>query len=661
MAYELKYTITQALRDGTSLVARIYEKDPAIPVVTVKTYDAINISLDSNASDDEPLAGIISSQLNISFLTTEEDGEAFPDLLSFDIRKYFVKLYNGDSLLWCGFLFNDYVQLPFTTGNVQVDVVAIDGLSFLEYSQFIYEEGLSINETNRLIDVIAETLNVINYPDPIELLTSCSYYAEGMFDRGDASGDEPFSQTYQYRRDFVGLSYYEVLDNIVRSFGCRLFQSDGKWQLLAINQMALTTRYFTNYVIYPTVSNAGSGTFDKNVNIAPYSIGNVHFVNNAQNKIVRKGYPKVIIKGDFKYADNYVHNGNFKGYYNRATPPTVIYWPYGWSYFISSAGSGGSANLTIEDDLSSNTLSVQNPIGVGTSAYIEMSQVSPPLDPYMYLPYMNGPSFNINFAYRIGIGGNKAKLLIMITNPTTGIIYYYNSSNNWQTAGTFIDITKVDNADYVDYSLKVILSSQNSPTGTALKGYVKLRFLVDGGTPFPQYESISIRSVSITQNYSTIRSVDVTRQVGTENTTVKEIDQPYGSYLNSFSVNNNVGNLVNASGLSYKNWYRYPDTTNVFELLPMLIARQYSNLLNKNFGTLEADLGAFKTSKGLNYLDKVYTVQDEATNALSYDDKTFLLNRGSVVPQIDEVGSFQLIEITNEDNDSVETVKYNIQ
>jgi hypothetical protein len=290
-----------------------------------------------------------------------------------------------------------------------------------------------------------------------------------------------------------------------------------------------------------------------------------------------------------------------------------------------------------------------------------MQQVVPPLNPYMYLPYMNGPSFDIKFAYRIGVSGNKAKLIITITNPATSITYYYNSSNAWQTAYTFVDINKVDEGNYTDYSLKVLINTQNTPSGASVKGHVKLRFLVDGGTPFPQYESISIRSVSITQNYTTIRSVDVTRQIGNENTTIKEIDQPYGSFLNSFAVNNNVGNLVDADGISYQNWYRYPDTTNVFELLPMLIARQYSNLLNKNFGTLEADLGKFKTAKGLNYLDKVYSVQDLSTNALSYDDKTFMLNRGSVIPQIDEVDSFQLIEITNVDNDSVETIKYNIQ
>ena len=657
MAYGLRYTITQALRDGTTLNANIYEKDYSGSVIT---YEAINISIESNASNDEPLAGIISSQLNISFLTTEENGETFPEILSFDIRKYFVKLYTVDIEypLWVGFLFNDYVQIPFTTGNVQVDIVAIDGLSFLDYTEFIYQEGESINSVYRLIDIIAETLNVIAYPDPIQLLTSCSYYAEGMYDRADASAEEPFAQSYQYRRDFVGLTYFQALDNIVKSFGCRLFQSDGKWQILAINQMALATRYYTNYAIYPTVSNAGSGTFDKNITIEPYSENGVYFINNSQNKIVRKGYPKVVVKGNFKYADNYVHNGNFKGIYNTLTPPSFVFQPYGWSFF-ASAFPASFVNMTIDDDLSSNTVNIAQPIGAGFFAYAEMGGFPPPISPYLYLPYMNGPSFNVSFTYFIG-QGIGAKLFISIINPANGIKYYYDGTN-WGTGSTFLVVNKVDSTEFVSYSEKVDLNSLNSPTGTALKGYVQLRFLVDGGTPFPKYTDIRIRSVAITQDYTTIRSVDVSRQVGTENTTIKEIDQPYGSFLNNFSVNNNIGNIVNASGISYTNWYRYPDTTNTFPLLAMLMARQYSNLLNKNFATLEADLGSFQTAKGLNYLDKVYTVEDSATNALSYNDKTFMLNRGNIIPQVDQVASFQLIEITNDDNDSVETIKYNIE
>jgi hypothetical protein len=657
MAYELRYTISQALRDGTTLTANIYEKDYVGDVIT---YEAINISLESNASNDEPLAGIISSQLNISFITTEENGEDFPSILSFDIRKYFVKLYTVDieSPIWVGFLFNDYVQIPFTTGYVQVDLVAIDGLSFLDYTEFIYQEEDSINSLYNLIDIIAETLNVIDYPEPIQLLTSCSYYAQGMFTRADASSEEPFDQSYQYRRDFLGLTYYEALDNIVKSFGCRLFQSDGKWQILAINEMANSTRYYTNYAIYPTVSNAGSGVFDKNINIEPYAEGNVHFINNSQNKIVRKGYPKVLIKGNFEYANNYVHNGNFKGVYNSAVPPAFIFQPYGWSFF-ASINQSTYVNMDIDSDLSSNTVNITKPVGSGFFAYAEMGGVLPPLSPYLYLPYMNAPSFNISFAYKISFG-TKAKLFISIINPATAIKYYYNGTS-WQTASIYIDINKVNSADFVSYSQTVDITSVNSPTGVALKGYVQLRFYVDGGSPFPLYEDIKIRSVAITQGYSTIRSVDVSRQVGVDNTTIKEIEQPYGSFLNSYSVNNNIGNIVNASGISYTNWFRYPDTANTFPLLAMLMARQYSNLLNKNFATLEAEIGKFQTAKGLNYLDKVYLVEDSATNALSYNDKKFMLNRGNVIPQVDEVTSFQLIEVTNEDNDSVETIKYNIE
>jgi hypothetical protein len=90
----------------------------------------------------------------------------------------------------------------------------------------------------------------------------------------------------------------------------------------------------------------------------------------------------------------------------------------------------------------------------------------------------------------------------------------------------------------------------------------------------------------------------------------------------------------------------------------MLIARQFSNLLNKNFGTLEAELGKFKTNKGLNYLDKVYTLTDSTSNVLSYNNKKFLMNRGSINARVDEVNSFQIIEITDQDNTSTESIKY---
>ena len=43
---------------------------------------------------------------------------------------------------------------------------------------------------------------------------------------------------------------------------------------------------------------------------------------------------------------------------------------------------------------------------------------------------------------------------------------------------------------------------------------------------------------------------------------------------------------------------------------------------------------------------------------ISNDGKKFLLNRASIIPQIDEVDSMQIIEITDVDNESTETIQY---
>ena len=73
---------------------------------------------------------------------------------------------------------------------------------------------------------------------------------------------------------------------------------------------------------------------------------------------------------------------------------------------------------------------------------------------------------------------------------------------------------------------------------------------------------------------------------------------------------------------------------------------------------MEGDLGNYKSENGLVYLDKTYTIQDASTNALSYNNKKFLVNRLTMNTYNSEVNSIQLIEVIDEDNDSVEKIKY---
>ena len=657
MAYGIKYRLTQALRDGTNLYVDIYERDYVDDLVI--NYDAVNIQLNSNASEDEPLAAIVSSQLNISFLVSDENYDDFPELLSFDDRKYYVKLLNEDVLLWCGFLFNDYVQVPFTTGYIQVDMIAIDGLSFLEYSTFNFVESQTVNSLFKHIDIIAEILNEIQYPEAIDLITSCSYYAEGMNDRADSLLNEPFNQTYQYRRDIQGVTYYQVLEYIVKSFGCRLFQSDGKWQLLAINEMANDTRYFTRYDIYPTAVAISGGTFNKDVTINPYTSGNVHFVNNSQTKIVRKGYPKLKLTYDFNYPNNYIHNGTFKGLQNYTPTPDSLS-VFGWFLYYST-GTYPSNIIEVVPDSNFNNINLIPAASSGATAYIQ--NVPPiPFSETLYAPYMVGPQFTLSLEHiilptRVG----KVEIKLIRASGT----YYYNSANTWQTTQTYLDIDNPYNADtfrneFNSYSISVNMTRPSIPIGFGDQwgGFVIVKIFTQNGTNYP---AILFRNVKLTQGSFITNSIEVTREIGTGNNNIKELKQDYGSYA-EFTytlglLTNNLGVLYNSSGVVLKNWYRYPNVES-FPLLQMLIARQYSNLLSKNFGTLEGDLGSFKTNEGLNYLDKVYLVTDPITTPLTYDGKKFLLNRASIIPQIDEVDSMQIIEITDVDNESTETIQY---
>jgi hypothetical protein len=99
-------------------------------------------------------------------------------------------------------------------------------------------------------------------------------------------------------------------------------------------------------------------------------------------------------------------------------------------------------------------------------------------------------------------------------------------------------------------------------------------------------------------------------------------------------------------------WYSFGAPGTLFPSLPDLLARELSNLLSKNYATLEGDLGETYNAFGLIYLANTYTVTDSATNALSYNGKKFLLNRVTPNLYINQNNSLQLLEITNTNNSS---------
>jgi hypothetical protein len=648
MAYVLNYTITQILRDSTVQVVKIYKKDYA---GTVKTYEATSVVLQPNSNEEDPIGGIISSQLNVSFLiSTQDDYEKFPDLLNFDDTLYYVELVEGIDIIWKGFLFNDYINVAFTTGNQQVNMVCVDGLSLIKYNN--YSTNNSINTVTPLINVIGTCLSNINYQNPSNLFACCSYYAEGMQDRGDGTQYEPFAQTAIYIRDIINVDYYTILDNIVKSFGCRLFQSNGDWYILPLNDMASTV-YYTKYTISSTPTIVSSGTLDNVIDIEPYTEGNVHFINNSQVKIVRKGYQVVESNTQYTYVENMANNGNFKYVVSGEA--------VGWRKEVEGTG---IVTLVTNDDNEFNYYTIKK--GASGFNFASITNVVPPYFKEHYAPMMYGPGATLSFEYQAASVGDKIWVRIELYMPTsTGYVsYYLRSDSKWTTTSTNIQITaeneQIFEAKTIDIPLGKV--ADTTPFLGIYDGHIIVTFIattaIVGG---------DIKNVKLVQLPNQLTALEVKRQIGVNNLIVKSIDLPYGLYHPPFTSwnggNNNFGAFFNLylTGFfngSLINWYRYDKPTEQFYDLHSLLIRQYSNLFNRNIATLEGDLGNYNSINGLVYLDKTYTVQDASTNALSYNDKKFLINRLTMNTYDSEVNSIQLIEVIDEDNDSVETIKY---
>lgn len=645
MAYGLRYTFTQILRDNTSLKAKIYDEGY---VGSAYAYTPTSMELQPNSNEEDPIGGVLASQLNISFiLETEADNTNFPDLLNSNDRKYYVELVsiNGvtETIIWKGYLFNDYINLGFSTGIQIANFVCIDALSYLKYALF-YFTSLDINDTTDLLSIINQILYATQFPTATNLYIACSYFAEGMVDRGANVKNEPFSQTFQFRRDYIDLDYYTAIDNIMRSFGCRMFQYNGDWWIMSINEMAATTNYYTKYLIGATPTYVSAGTITSTVNIQPYAEGNVHFIDNSQVKIIRKGYSTVKVAAEFKSSENYINNGNFKQNGGLNSTP---------DYFISTVTN--DAFIRTYDSPSYAYADVRL---AGQHGYAEMRMgLGSPYLPFVSCPYMGDADATFTFNYSLVSttfsptpdGRIYVRLLIDST------VYYLNNDKEWVTTESYVTVPKAysgpDRGPIQSYSLTIPFGKRTYDNANTAIGYCGIGFYAGSNVDF------RFNNLKLTQSSVVYTRFVATRILGAYTALIKEIEVPYGAIYPNVTIAPIKGTLFDSDMNVLTNWYRY-GMVGIYYTLVELLCRQYSNIFSKNLASLEGDLGTTKNSNAAIYIKDTFTIQDSSTNALSYNGKKFLANRLTINNYTNQINQLQLLEVTNTDNASVATTNY---
>ena len=628
MAYGLRYTLTQILKNGNNQVIEIYQEDYT---GSVKTYIPTSISLQPNSSNEYPFPAIISSQLQFSFiLETEDDYNQYPNVISSNDRLYYVLLKEGSTVIWRGYLFNDYSEVGFSTGISQSSLIAVDGISFLENQEYVVSN--SINFLTQHLEVIAEALRYLGYPSDLYLNIDCSFFADGMQTRDDNIANEPFSQIYQYPRDFVGVSYYVILENILKTFNCRMYQANGDWYISATMETAAPVRYFTRYAIgASTITVDSSGAINNTINIAPYADNNVHFINNSQTKILRKGFFNVEVRSEYKSPINLLHNANLK--ITSGTSPNVS--AIGWRTTLT-----GTATATVIEDTSQQF----NDFSLSAGTGIADLQILQTILQYAYTPYMGGVPITFSCQHR---NTNAIKIQIALLNTGSGDKYLDNSGN-WQTSSsTYITFpAATQGKDYDTFTLNIKPFYSNFALKTFLMGYINVKIRCDAG-------STLLRNFKLVQDPTEVKYAVVQNSISTDPATAEVFEQPYGQIypVNTSQQILTFGSLFDSSGIFLKNWNFFTVDLVVGNTLPIgFLGVQYVKMYQRNIATLEADLGAIKGDNGYVYLDKVFTVTDSSTGNLSYNDKKFTANRLTLSPYANETNSLQLIEVYYDDS-----------
>lgn len=640
MAYGQKYSVTFATRADKSVELKIWQEGYVGAIIDLQ---GAGLNLEYIPNSDDPYEPIFASQLGISIDFTDE----LSDIINFtniDDRYNYVEMYVNNVVEWVGFIINDNVQVSYSTGRKIATFNATDGLGMLKDIPFVPPAGnLGVNDINTLLTILRTCFNSIGYKNNRNTVTMCSYFANGMSDRGVNSWRDPFVQTYMCYRNFLKDEYnytncLDIISNIAKSFGCRVFQANAKWWIVAVNEFAETNAYYTEYgTTGSRIDNGDGNLINTSSTIQPYltNTSGLYFIDNSQLKILNKGFYKIIAEGNVEIAENYIPNGNLED--NDGTEAT--YWTrnstgdgtclllqnaiLNYYYFELTAPSGGPAGTaSVTLDSSSNAF-----VTTGDSLQLNI-QISA-----------------ASVATPIGF--------IDISINTGATIYYLNNNKEWQTTST----------SYTVYNPKTSGAAEDFilDLNTAVfpaSGQLSFTYRISEGINFVALTNFVMKIKSVVKSYNLTASL-----VENEQYTLN-VSFPYGSSGSDSYYPSCKGALVLSNGTVAAGWYRYGmEPVGEFFTLSELLVQQYINTYGQNIINIDASLSSFYTENAtypiLNAAKLIFATDNDPAS-INVSSKSFMLGNATIDLPNDQT-SVTLLQISNTEIECTRVNKYTPQ
>lgn len=626
MAYGQKYSVLFATRANKDVELKIWQDSYVGAIIDLQGVD---VNLQYIPSSDDPYEPIIASQLGVTIDFTDD----LSDIINFtniNDRFTYVEMYVNSVIEWVGFVINDDVQISYSTGRKMAAFNATDGLGMLKDIKFVSENAnYGVNDIILLKDIFRACFNSIGFKNNRNYITMCSYYSTGMYTRATQLYADPFDQACLNYRSLLEDEYnytncLDILSNIARSFGCRIFQAKAKWWVVAINEFATINAYYTEYA--PTglrVNNGDGNIINTSSTIQPY-VGNtsgLYFIDNSQLKVIKKGFYKIIAEGSVEIADNYLPNGDLKDnngteatYWVRASTgdgtcllqPNLTFDSYYFELTAPSGGPAGTASVTLDTN---------------SNAYVT-----------------TGDSLQLNIL--IGAPSQATPIgFIDITINTGAVTYYLNNDAKWQTTATSYSVynpkTTGPSEDFV-LDLKTEIFPGSGPLSFAYR----------------ISEGINILTLTnfVLKIKSTISAYNLSGTLVENKQYTKTINLPYGSTGSQSYYPSAKGTLILTNKSVAAGWYRYGfDPAGEFYTLSELIVQQYVNTYALNIINVDCNLSEFYTSNTNHRMlnaSKLIFATDTDPASINISSKSYMLGNATISYPLN-TASATLLQISN--------------
>ena len=639
MAYNLKYRITSATLSDTTSVVEMYIDEA---VASVIDYNGVSVQLQYIPRSDDIYEPIYASQLSVVMDVTDDQNN-LPNFVSLNDRKYLVKLKIDGVYKWTGWALSDNVQYSFSTGRKELSFDAIDGLGILDYFPYPFvETNIVSNFTpTKILDFFVTALNQIGFETGLNIYTACSYYSSNMSNRSANIANDPFNQgflrhNYFLNNDGTYETCLEVLRKIIKSFGCRIYQANNKWNIVAINEMASDSYYYTEYLANGTYSTAGLASIVTTVEAFNGNTTGLYFVDNSQLKIFKKGYNNFVQDYRLEYSPNYIGNSNLKVLSGGV--------PVLWT--ISS----GVTLVTRANESSNQFL-----MSVGALSVVSILPVA--------MDGLKNDTIDISITFfNQDVGKIRGQFRLQITGA--GMFapsYYLNVDKIWQdaTVAPFGNYYLIDAVDE-NVTNKFTITTPPLPIGGTLSYFIELY-----NSPTIS-SSVTVGDFNLTFN-SPLSSVRTTSILTADNQYTLELDLPFG-YPNysGDGIDRNVNNLAIGNILVLSNsvfavasgWYKF-NRSGIFQGLSQLIMKEYINAYRRNLVNIDSNIFGVENEEGTFSGGSIIKFDDTDPAQINVSEKYYMTGNMTIDIVKGEIQS-TVLDISNVAIDSTITTIYTV-